>query len=104
MHACRGISQLLAVLALGLLLFDLAYSWIAAARFKVRNLEELWGDLGKSSLAHGRRALQAALSPAGWETLAHMPAPVLLLILAGIFYAAFWLLSVIRGGGRASRL
>lgn len=103
-HMMRKLSLFSIAAAAGLFLFDAVYYWVFKLHFKVRNVMELWSDISRPGFEKTQAALKAFVPPHAWKSFIHLPAPLLIALLAVLFYAAYRFLFFLSGEKRSARL
>ncbi len=103
-YALRKISQLLAVFAAGLFLFDIVREWISGARFKVRSVQEFWMGAAPASFDKWQAVAKARVSGRHWDMFLHLPAPLAIVALAALVYVTFRFLFYLGRGDNHSLL
>lgn len=105
MKSIKTTSQVFAGLALLYTLYDLTYHGVAKASIKVRTLAELWQDTaGAEGFSAGKSALRSMTNTHFANTVCEQYVPVLLLAVAGVVYAVFHVVCVIKGKDKSSRI
>lgn len=97
MEGLKKLSQILLVLPVGTLLYDLIYEWFINARVNIRSLQEWWTDLDKGSLDMARDIVTDVISSKASNTFFNLPAPVALLVLPVFFYILYRFIYLLRG-------
>ncbi len=90
----RVLYRLFVVLAIGLALYDLAYQWMVNAQMKIRLLRDVWGH----------EYLTLPMPPGLAERALSAPAPVVLAVIAGVFYLLYRAAAFISGKDKAARI
>lgn len=92
----RTLSKIFAFASVCIALYDVCYHFFVKNKFHVRSLKDFWNDVHKASYLDALPHLKAVFS--NWDKIAGWPTPVVLLIIAAIFYALFRLIFAARGG------
>lgn len=92
--ALRILYRLFVVLAIGLALYDLTYQWVVNAQMKIRVLRDVSGHELLTILMPDSLAARAL----------SMPAPVVLAVIAGVFYLLYRAVAFVSGKDKSVRL
>lgn len=97
MRFLESFPPLLLIIGIGLGLYETLACWINKMPLKIRSVEELYKSISVEHYNHIRATGMMYIPSDKWDSVAHLPAPVLLFILSVIFYAIFRLLCLVMG-------
>ena len=103
MRTLQAISTFLLLIAVGFFLFDLMYQWALHGQFKVLSIEAVWTDTNKDSYESVQSIAETIIPTDQWLFFSHLPAALVLLIIAAVFYLPFRLLSLLGLGKKKEK-
>lgn len=98
MESFKKLSQILVLVPLALVLYDLVCFWFIDARIYVRSFGELWKDMSPETVVSAEQWFSLRVSANMWDQLASTAAPLVLLVPPVVFYIVYRILFVINGG------
>lgn len=98
MDAFKKISQILALIPLALVLYDLVYFWFIEARIHIRSVEELWRDMSPLTLPSAKEWFVSYISGEFWDMISTTVAPLVLLVPPIVLYIIYRVMFAVNGG------
>ena len=98
MENFKKLSQVLALIPLALVLYDLVYFWFIDARVYVRTFGELWHDMSPETLPVAEQWFVSRVSAGLWDMATTTAAPLVFLVPPLVLYVIYRVLFAINGG------
>ena len=98
MEGFKKASQIMVLIPLALVLYDLVNFWFIEARIHIRPVEELWKDLSPETLLSAEQWFPLRVSADFWDLMMTTAAPIVLLFPPLVCYIIYRIMFAVNGG------